>query len=273
MDFEALFRLDGQVAIVTGGGGVLCSLMAKALAQAGAVVVPTGRTLSKLEAVASEISSEGGQALPLTADVTRRADLEALREQVLARYGRIDVLINGAGGNYPAATTTAGTPFFHLPETAVGHVFDVNFMGTFLACQVFGETMAAQGEGVIINITSMAALKPLTRVPAYAAAKTAVANLTHWLAVHMAQEYAPGIRANAIAPGFFIGKQNRRLLLNEDGTPTPRGQRIIDHTPQGRFGTPPDLAGTTLWLASAASAFVTGIVVPVDGGFSAFGGI
>ena len=273
MNANNLFNLEEQVAVITGGGGVLCSAMAKGLAKAGASVVVLGRTLTKLETVVAEIQAAGGTGLAVQADVTVRVDLEAAQQQILDRFGRVDILLNGAGGNHPSATTNPEQSFFELPDDAIKFVFDVNFIGTFMPSQVFGEAMAEQGSGVIINISSMAALKPLTRVPVYAAAKTAVNNLTYWLATHMAQEYSPHIRVNAIAPGFFVGEQNRRLLLNEDDTLTPRGQSIIDHTPMGRFGDPDDLVGTAIWLASASSKFVTGVVIPVDGGYSAFGGV
>lgn len=273
MTINELFRLDGQVAVVTGGSGVLCSAMAVALAQAGATVAVLGRTLPKLEKVAGDINHSGGRAYPVQADVTSRKALETARQQVLAQSGRIDILINGAGGNHPSATTAADRPLFDLPEEALRFVFDLNCLGTILPCQVFGETMAGAQSGCIINISSMAAYKPLTRVPIYAAAKSAITNFTFWLATHMAQEYSPHIRVNAVAPGFFVGEQNRRLLLNEDDSLTPRGQSIINHTPMGRFGDPEDLAGAVVWLASPASKFVTGVVVPVDGGFSAFGGV
>ena len=273
MTTNQLFRLDGQVAVVTGGGGVLCSAMAVGLAQAGATVAVLGRTLSTLESVAGDITRSGGSAFAVQADVTSREALEAARQQVLAQSGRIDILINGAGGNHPSSTTSDDRSLFDLPEEALRFVLDLNCLGTILPCQVFGQTMADQQAGCIINISSMAAYKPLTRVPIYAAAKSAITNFTFWLATHMAQEYGPQIRVNAIAPGFFVGEQNRRLLLNEDDSLTPRGQSIIDHTPMGRFGAPEDLAGTTVWLAAPASKFVTGVVVPVDGGFSAFGGV
>jgi NAD(P)-dependent dehydrogenase (short-subunit alcohol dehydrogenase family) len=186
----------------------------------------------------------------------------------------VDILINGAGGNKPAATTNPEQPFFDLPVDALRWVFDLNLMGTILSSQVFGKLMAGQKSGVILNISSMNAFRPLTRIAAYSAAKAGVANFTQWLAVHMAQEYSPDIRVNAVAPGFFLTDQNRFLLTKkETGVLTPRGQSIINHTPMGRFGAPDDLVGTVLWLLSPASAFVTGIVVPVDGGFSAFSGV
>ena len=189
------------------------------------------------------------------------------------KSGRVDILINGAGGNKPQATTNPGQSFFDLPADALRWVFDLNLMGAILPSQVFGKIMAAQKSGVIINISSMNSFRPLTRIPAYSAAKAGVSNFTQWLAVHMAQEYSPRIRVNAIAPGFFVGDQNRALLMNEDGSLTPRGQQIISHTPMARFGETDDLLGTLMWLVSPASAFVTGIVVPVDGGFSAFSGV
>jgi len=224
--------------------------------------------------VADDIVNEGGEAIAVQCDVLDRASLEAARDAVLARFGRLDILINGAGGNKKQATTSPDLPFFDLPADAVRWVFELNLLGTLLPSQVFGRLMAEQGEGCILNISSMNAFRPLTRIPAYSAAKAAVSNFTQWLAVHMAQEYAPNIRVNALAPGFFLTAQNRFLLIDEaTGKLTPRGRTIIEHTPLGRFGDPKDLLGTLLWLLSPASAFVTGIVVPVDGGFSAFSGV
>ena len=180
---------------------------------------------------------------------------------------------NAAGGNHPKATTNAETSFFDLPKEALGFVFDLNIMGTIMPSQIIGKQMAEQGEGVILNISSMNAFRPLTRIPAYSAAKAGVSNFTQWLAVHIAQEYSPRIRVNAIAPGFFVGNQNRALLYNDDGSLTARGQQIIDHTPMGRFGNSDELLGTVLWLLSPAAQFVSGIIVPVDGGFSAYSGV
>jgi NAD(P)-dependent dehydrogenase (short-subunit alcohol dehydrogenase family) len=193
---------------------------------------------------------------------------------VITELGHVDILINGAGGNKPQATTSQDLKFFDLPADAFRWVFDLNMLGTILPTQVFAKMMAVQGSGIILNISSMNAFRPLTRIPAYSAAKAGVSNFTQWLAVHMAQEYSPAIRVNAIAPGFFLTEQNRFLLTDkETGELTARGQTIIQHTPMGRFGTPDDLVGTVLWLVSPASAFVTGIVVPIDGGFSAFSGV
>lgn len=266
--------LSGQVAVVTGGTGVLGGAMSLALARAGAAVVMIGRDASKADDLIATIEAEGGRALAISADVLDKAALEAAAERIDREFGRIDILVNGAGGNRPEATALPpDRPFFDLPADAVQWVLDLNLMGTLLPSQVFGKRMADQRRGVIINVSSMASYQPLTRVAAYAAAKAAVNNFTQWLAVYMAQNHGAGLRVNAIAPGFFLGEQNRYLLLNADNTLTKRGQQIIDHTPMSRFGDPEDLIGTLLWLASDASRFVTGIVVPVDGGFSAFSGV
>lgn len=269
-----LFSLEGKVAAITGGGGVLCSVISLALARAGARVAILELREEKAEQTAQMIKDEGGEALAIQCDVLNRGSLQAAAEQVLSAYGRIDILINGAGGNKPQATTSAELSFFDLPSDAFQFVFDLNFLGTLLPSQVFGRCMADAGHGNILNISSMSAFRALTRVPAYSAAKAAVSNFTQWLAVHMAQEYSPLIRVNAIAPGFFLTEQNRFLLTEESsGELTPRGKSIIAHTPMNRFGTPEDLMGTVLWLVTPASAFVTGIVVPIDGGFSAFSGV
>lgn len=267
--------LSGQVAVVIGGSGVLCGALARALGRHGAAVVVVGHSrLDRARAVADEIVSNGGQAMAAKADVLSRESLEALAEQAVAAYGHVDILINGAGGAKPEATTSETLPFFDLPKDAVQWVFDLNFLGTFLACQVFGRLMVGRGAGQIINISSMGADRPLTRSVAYSAAKAATSNFTQWLAVHVAQDYSTRIRVNAISPGFFLTEQNRFLLTDqESGDLTPRGRSIISHTPLGRFGAPEDLVGTMLWLLSDGAAFVHGIVVPVDGGFSAYGGV
>ncbi len=270
---SSLNDLQGKVAAVTGGAGVLCSAMCRALAAAGAKVAVLDLAADPARGLAEGIDATGGQAASVVCNVLERESVEAAARQVLAKFGRIDILVNGAGGNKPQATTTPEQSFFDLPADALRWVFDLNLMGTILPCQVFGKVMAEQKEGVLLNISSMNAFRPLTRIAAYSAAKAGVSNFTQWLAVHMAQEYSPGIRVNAIAPGFFVADQNRKLLLNEDGSLTPRGKSILDHTPLGRFGTPDDLLGALLWLVSPAAAFVTGIVVPVDGGFSAFSGV
>jgi len=267
------FSLAGKIAIVTGGTGVLGGALARGLAAAGARVGILGRRAEPAALVASEITSAGGAALPLMADVLDRAQLLAARDQIVAAWGGIDILINAAGGNLPAATVVGDRSFFDLSEDALDQVFRLNLNGSILPAQIFGEVMAQRGAGSIINISSMAAQKPLTRVVGYAAAKAAIDNFTKWLAVELAQKYGPALRVNAIAPGFFIGEQNRALLLNADDTLTPRGQLIVDHTPLRRFGEPDELVGAAIWLASDAARFVTGIVVPIDGGFSAFSGI
>lgn len=271
---EQMFNVQGRVAVVTGGGGVLCGAMCQALARAGARVVVTDVSLDAAQAVVDSILSENGEAMALHVDVLDKGSLEKAAAKVRETYGRIDILINGAGGNKKEATTQPDLPFFDLSPEAVQWVFDLNFLGTLLPCQVFGQVMAQQGEGIILNTSSMNAFRPLTRIPAYSAAKAAVSNFTQWLAVHMAQEYSPAIRVNALAPGFFLTEQNRFLLVDEEnGTFTPRGKTIIEHTPQARFGNPEDLLGAMFWLLSPASSFVTGVVVPVDGGFSAFSGV
>jgi NAD(P)-dependent dehydrogenase (short-subunit alcohol dehydrogenase family) len=273
---QDLFSLAGKVAVVTGATGVLGSEMARSLAQSGARVAVLGRREEKANRVAQEIEVAGGQSLPLPADVLDTGQLGSARDALLERWGRVDILVNAAGGNVPEATLSDKVGVFELPEKALRQVMDLNFLGTLLPCQIFGTAMvedAGEPEGCIVNISSMAASKTLTNVVGYSAAKAAVDNLTRWLAVELARSYGPGLRVNAIAPGFFIGEQNRNLLLDEDGSPSKRGQTIIEHTPAGRFGEPHELAGTLIWLCSPASAFVNGIVVPVDGGFSAFSGV
>jgi NAD(P)-dependent dehydrogenase (short-subunit alcohol dehydrogenase family) len=268
------FDLKDKVVAVTGGGGVLCGTMAQALAAEGAKVGVLDVRLEAAQRVVDGITAAGDEAVALEVDVLDKAAVAQAADALLAEYGRVDILINGAGGNRDEATTSAQVPFFDLPAEAVEGVFDLNFMGTFLCSQVFGEIMADRGAGTILNVSSMNAFRPLTKIPAYSAAKAAVSNFTAWLAVHMAQEYGARIRVNALAPGFFVTSQNRFLLIDEEtGELTPRGQTIIDHTPMARFGVPEDLLGTVLWLLSPAASFVTGVVVPVDGGFSAFSGV
>jgi NAD(P)-dependent dehydrogenase (short-subunit alcohol dehydrogenase family) len=270
-----LFDLSGRVAVVTGGSGVLGAALCHGLAQAGATVVVIARTAAKVEETTHAVRAAGGQALGIPADVLDRAQLERALDSVMQAAGRVDILVNAAGGNRPEATVLADQrPFFDVPREALEWVLDLNLMGTLLPSQVFGRVMAERKQGVIINISSMAAFTPLTRVVAYAAAKAAVNNFTQWLAVTMARDYSPAIRVNAIAPGFFLGDQNRYLLIDQaTGDLTPRGRQIIDHTPMGRFGEPNDLIGTLVWLVSDAARFVTGVVVPVDGGFNAYSGV
>ena len=271
---ESLFGLAGKVAVVTGGGGILCGAMSRALARAGAKVAVLDLNEAAARRVADDVAAAGGDAIAVRCDVLDKASIEAAAQEVLGAFGQVDILINGAGGNKKQATTSLDLAFFDLPADAVQWVFNLNFIGTLLPSQVFGRLMAEQGHGVILNVSSMNALRPLTRIPAYSAAKAAVSNFTQWLAVHVAQEHSPRIRVNALAPGFFLTEQNRFLLTDEaTGELTPRGKTIIAHTPMGRFGDPKDLIGTVLWLLSPGAEFVTGIVVPVDGGFSAFSGV
>jgi NAD(P)-dependent dehydrogenase (short-subunit alcohol dehydrogenase family) len=269
-----LFNLNGKVAAVTGAGGVLCGQMAKALASAGAKVAVLDLSLDAAKKIADEINNAGGTALAVKCSVLDKKQLEEAREIISGKLGEVDILINGAGGNKKEATTSESLSFFDLPAEAIKGVFDLNIIGTLLPCQVFGKSLAKKGSGVILNISSMNAFRPLTKICGYSAAKAAVSNFTQWLAVHINQNYSKDIRVNAIAPGFFLTEQNRFLLTEEKtGNLTPRGKTIIEHTPMGRFGQPEDLTGTMLWLVSDAAKFVTGIVVPVDGGFSAFSGV
>lgn len=271
---QEMFDLEGKVVAATGGGGVLVGEMSRGLAKAGARVAVLDIVEEAAQQVADEVNAAGGEAIGVKMDVLDKASTEAALETVQDRFGRVDTLINGAGGNKKEATTAPDLSFFDLPQDAVRWVFDLNFIGTLIPSQVFGRVMAEEDHGIILNVSSMNAFRPLTKIPAYSAAKAAVSNFTQWLAVHMAQEYSPNIRVNALAPGFFLTTQNRFLLIDaETEELTPRGQTIIDHTPMGRFGDPEDLLGTVLWLLSPASQFVTGIVVPVDGGFSAFSGV
>lgn len=273
-ELTQLYDFKDRTVIITGGAGILGGEMACALAGCRANVVIMDRAPAMADRLTKRLEGGPGRAMIAYGDVLDRDTLFEMRDAVLDAYGSIDMLINAAGGNKPEATTSEDVAFFDLPEDALRFVFELNAVGTILPSQVFGEVMAEQDEGVILNISSMNAFRPLTRIPAYSAAKAAVSNFTQWLAVHMAQEYSTNIRVNALAPGFFLTQQNHYLLIDEktEGY-TPRGQTIIDHTPMGRFGDPEDLLGTMLWLLSPASKFVTGIVVPVDGGFSAFSGV
>jgi NAD(P)-dependent dehydrogenase (short-subunit alcohol dehydrogenase family) len=270
----AFYDFSDRTVLVTGGAGVLGGEIACALVGCNANVAILDRDQELAQRVIERFpKSARGRAIRVYGDVLNLETLQQADETVKAEFGGVDVLINGAGGNHPSATTSADLSFFDLPVEALRQVEVLNLLGPILTCLVFGRGMAEHGEGVILNISSMNAFRPLTRIPAYSAAKAAVTNFTQWLAVHMAQNYSPRIRVNAIAPGFFIGQQNRRLLLNDDGTLTSRGQSILAHTPMGRFGSPEDLFGVTMWLISPASAFVTGVDIPIDGGFSAFSGV
>ena len=277
MDLTELTRMydfTGQTIVITGGTGILGGEIACALVGCGANVALLDRNLDPAQGLLDRLGPLACQVAVVGSDVLDVGSLRQAAQLILDKFGRIDALVNAAGGNRPQATTAPDHSFFDLPADALRWVFDLNILGTMLPSQVFGKLMAEKGEGVILNISSMNAFRPLTRIPAYSAAKAGVSNFTQWLAVHMAQEYSPRIRVNAIAPGFFLTTQNKFLLTDEKtGDLTPRGQSIITHTPMARFGQPEDLFGTVMWLLSPASAFVTGIVVPIDGGFSAFSGV
>ena len=277
--------LSGKVAFVTGGGGVLCSEFAKALAANGAKVAVCDLRVEAAQKVVDEIKAEGGEAMAVGANVLDKESLENARKIVLDAYGTVDILLNGAGGNNPKGTTSKDTldpedlenaaegikTFFDLDPAGIEFVCNLNFLGTLLPTQVFARDMAKKGDAVILNISSMNAFRPLTRIPAYSGAKAAISNFTQWLAVHFAKV---GIRVNAMAPGFFLTNQNHDLLINPDGSYTARSQKILAHTPMNRFGTTDDLIGTLLWLVdNNASGFVNGVVVPVDGGFAAYSGV
>lgn len=275
--------LKNKVVVVTGAGGILCSMFAKAIAECGAKVALLDRNLEAAKNYADEIIKEGHIAKAYEVDVLSKDSLEKAREEIVKDFGTCDILINGAGGNNPRATTTNEyyfdgdidkndiTTFFDLDPKGVEFVFNLNFLGTLIPTQVFAKDLLNKEDASIINISSMNAFTPLTKIPAYSGAKAAISNFTEWLAVHFAKS---GIRVNAIAPGFFVTKQNQQLLFNEDGTPTPRTGKILAATPMGRFGESEELIGTLLYLLSKpASSFVTGVVIPVDGGFNAYSGV
>jgi len=282
MELSLKANLEGKVAVVTGGAGVLCKEFAKALAVCGAKVAVAGRTLSKVEDVAAEIREMGGEAIGVQMNVVDKESVKAAHEEVLSKYGKCDILINGAGGNHPRATTDNEyfemedmdkdiKTFFDLDDEDVEFVFNLNFIGTLLPTQEFAKDMIGREGCNIINVSSMNAYTPLTKIPAYSGAKAAISNFTQWLAVHFSHT---GIRVNAIAPGFFSTAQNAKLLWNEDGSPTARTNKILNATPMGRFGKPEELLGALMFLVDEkAAAFVTGIVIPVDGGFSAYSGV
>lgn len=277
MDLEeltGLYDFSNRTVVITGGAGVLGGEMACALVGCCANVAIMDRDPSLADRLLDRLGCGPGCATIVYGDVLKPETLNQALEAITSEFGPVDALINAAGGNHPNATTGPGRSFFDLPEEALRFVFDLNMLGTIMPCQIFGRAMAENGSGVILNISSMNAFRPLTRIPAYSAAKAGISNFTQWLAVHVAQEYSPYIRVNAIAPGFFLTEQNRFLLTDpETGELTERGRTIIAHTPMGRFGIPEELLGTVLWLLSPASEFVTGIVVPIDGGFSAFSGV
>jgi NAD(P)-dependent dehydrogenase (short-subunit alcohol dehydrogenase family) len=270
----AMYNMTGKTIVITGGAGILGGEIACALVGCGANVAILDLNLEPAKGLLERMGSAAGQAALVGCNVLQPDSLSQAAEAVTKRFGRVDGLINAAGGNKPQATTSADLSFFNLPTDMLRWVFDLNLLGTILPSQAFGKLMAEQKSGVILNIASMSSFRPLTRIVAYSAAKAGIANFTQWLAVHMAQEYSPDIRVNAVAPGFFLTTQNEFLLTDKaTGELTARGKAIITHTPMGRFGKPEDLLGATLWLLSPASAFVSGIVVPIDGGFSAFSGV
>lgn len=267
------FDISGKVAVITGAGGIICGTMAKELAGAGCKVALLDLFVENAQKIADDIAAAGGEAVAVKADVLDRASLEDAKAAVMDRYGRVDILINGAGGNKKEATVSQELDFFHLDIDAFKWVFDLNVTGAVLTTMVFGELLAKQGSGSVINIASMATYHPLTNTVAYCGAKAAVANFTEWMAAHFNLNYSGNIRVNAIAPGFLLTTQNRYLMQKEDGTPTDRGRRVLDKTPMGRYGEPEEMAGPVVWLCSEAVSFVNGAVIPVDGGFSAFWGI
>jgi len=269
---ERLFSLSDKVAVVTGGYGVLGGSIADALAAAGAHSVILGRNGVAAESKAEEMRGKGLNALGIQADVLDEVGLRSAADRIVDTWGHVDILVNAAGGNTERARTI-GIPVFEMPFDAFDDVVRLNLHGTVFATLIFGEIMSRQGTGSIINISSMASARALTGAAGYSAAKAGIDNFTRWLAVELAMRYGSGIRVNAIAPGFFVAKQNESLLKNADGSLTDRSRRIVEHTPMGRFGDPADLQGVAVWLASNGSAFVTGTVIPVDGGFSAASGV
>jgi NAD(P)-dependent dehydrogenase (short-subunit alcohol dehydrogenase family) len=287
MPMAVPFKVDlsGKVAVVTGGTGVLCSAMARALGECGAAVAVLGRRKEVADELAAEIRRDGGKAIGVSADVLDRAKLDAASAVIEKELGPVDILLNGAGGNHPKGTTSMEyldpesvgkvvqgvSTFYDLDPEGLQYVFNLNFLGTMLPCQVFTRGMVGRRTGSIINVSSVSADRPLTKVVAYGAAKAAITNFTQWLAVHFART---GVRVNALVPGFFLTEQNRNLLTKPDGTLSARGDKIIAHTPMGRFGEAKELLGALLWLADdRAAGFVTGAVVPVDGGFTAYSGV
>lgn len=268
-----MYSLEGKTAVVTGGTGVLAGAMARGLARVGAKVGVLGRRENLATQVADEIKAEGGEAIPLVADVLERDQLERARDQMMDRWGRIDILINGAGGNAAQGMVSPTGSFFDLTQEGMQSLIDLNLMGTILPSHVFGEVMAKQREGSILNISSLSVPRAITRIVAYGAAKAGIDNFTRWLAIEMVQKYGEKVRVNAIAPGFFLAEMNRPFMVQENGEYTPRGQTVVDHTPMKRFGDPEELVGAVIWLCSPSASFVTGSVIVVDGGFGSFSGV
>lgn len=268
------YDFSGKTIVITGGAGVLCKEIALSLIECDANIILIDKNIDMAERVLKDAKVNTEKAIAIFGDVLKPETLQNSCDTIIKKFGKIDCLINGAGGNNPKATTNKDFSFFDIPEEALRFVIDLNLLGTFFPSQIYGKEIAKQKEGVILNISSMNAFRPLTRIPAYSASKAAVSNFTQWLAVYCAQELSPNIRVNAIAPGFFLTEQNRFLLIDKDtGQLTERGKKIIEHTPMNRFGEPSDLIGAVLWLLSPASKFVTGIIIPIDGGFSAYSGV
>jgi len=268
-NMDSIFNLKGKIALITGGAGVLGSNFANVLAQQGVIVGIVSQSIEKANKTVATIESNGGKAFAVQANVLNKEELEKAKDFIVEKYGRLDILINAAGGNMPGATISPDQAIFDMKVDDLQKVVDLNIIGTMLPSQVFSELFAQQKSGNIINISSASAQRPLTRVVGYSASKAAIENFTQWMAVELAQKYGEGIRVNAISPGFFIGEQNKALLLTPEGKLTPRGEKIIEHTPMGRFGTPEDIDGALLFLCSDMSKFVTGTILKVDGGFAA----
>lgn len=266
---DSVFNLEGKIALITGGAGVLGSNFANVLAKQGVIVGIVSQSIEKANKIVETIENNGGKAFAIQANVLNKEELEKARDFIVERYGKLDILINAAGGNMPGATISPDQAIYDLKVEDLQKVVDLNIIGTMLPTQVFAEVFAKQKTGNIINISSASAQRPLTRVVGYSASKAAIDNFTQWMSVELASKYGEGIRVNAISPGFFIGEQNRALLLTPEGELTPRGQKIIEHTPMGRFGKPEDIDGALLYLCSDMSKFVTGTILKVDGGFAA----
>ena len=266
---DSIFNLKGKIALITGGAGVLGSNMANTLAKHGVITGIVSQSIEKANKTVTEIQNKAGQAFAIQANVLNKEELEKAKNFIVEKYGRLDILINAAGGNIPGATISPDQAIYEMQTEDLQKVIDLNIIGTMLPSQIFSELFAKQKQGIIINISSTTAQRPLTRVVGYSASKAAIDNFTKWMSVELATKYGEGIRVNAISPGFFIGEQNRSLLLTPDGKLTPRGEKIIDHTPMGRFGTPQDIDGALLFLCSDMSKFVTGTILKVDGGFAA----
>ena len=271
--YNISFDISGQVAVITGAGGIICGTMAREMAKKGVKVALLDLFVESAQRIADEINAAGGDAIAVKANVLDRDSLEAAREEVIAHFGHIDILINGAGGNKKEATVSPDRDFFHLDLNAFKWVFDLNVTGAVLTTMVFGELLAKQGHGNVINIASMSSYHPLTNTAAYCGAKAAVANFTEWMATHFNQNYSNDIRVNAIAPGSLLTILNRYLLTMDDGSATPRGERVLAKTPMGRYGEPEEMVGPVIFLCSEAASFVNGAVIPIDGGFSSYWGV